>query len=66
MQEQQATMAAVDELTDRLDEDWLPEWKKLEDKAMEERGEALRIFDVTDVKGKCLNACPTINVSSVA
>ena len=36
VQEQQATMAAVDELTDRLDENWLLEWKKLEDKAVEE------------------------------
>jgi hypothetical protein len=42
---------ALDELTDRISDDWITEWKKLEEKAMRERGDALKIYDVAETRG---------------
>lgn len=43
--------SAVDDLTDRISEEWIVEWTALEEKAMEQRGEFLRIYDVAETKG---------------
>lgn len=42
---------ALDELTDRISHDWIAEWRKLEERAMQERGDALKIYDIAETHG---------------
>jgi len=58
LHEREETKLVLEELTDRISEEWVSEWKTLEECAMAERGEHLRIYDVELVKGLylyCLN-----------
>ena len=43
--------SALDELTDRISEEWIEEWKELEERAMQERGDALKIYDIAETQG---------------
>jgi|HubBroStandDraft_1064217.scaffolds.fasta_scaffold11432_7 hypothetical protein len=43
---------ALDELTDRISDEWIAEWKELEAKAMQERGDALKIYDIAETQGQ--------------
>jgi hypothetical protein len=43
---------ALDELTDRLSDEWIAEWKELEALAIDERGDILRMYDVDETHGK--------------
>jgi hypothetical protein len=45
------TGAAYQELTARLDTNWIDEWMKQESNAMRNRGEALQIYNVSSPKG---------------
>lgn len=46
--------SAVEELTKSIGNDrWIREWKKLEEVAKEERGEALMIYNVSHTPGVC-------------
>ena len=44
---------AFEELSDRLKPEWMREWRQQEKCAVEERGENLRIYDVTLPNGRC-------------
>lgn len=46
------TGAAFRELSNCLDQAWIVEWTRAEEKAMRERGKALEIYDVVIDKGK--------------
>jgi hypothetical protein len=54
---EQKTKVAFEELSDRLNEEWLEEWGQEEKCAMDERGESLRIYDVTLKNGEFLTCC---------
>jgi hypothetical protein len=54
LRELDRTREAFEELTKRIDDQWISEWKKLEQDAMENRGEQLRIYDITTPKGLLL------------
>lgn len=43
---------ALDELSDRLSDEWIAEWKELEESAIDERGDILRMYDVDETHGK--------------
>jgi hypothetical protein len=43
---------ALDELTDRLSDEWIAEWTELEELAMNERGDMLKVYDVAETHGK--------------
>lgn len=47
-----ATGASFRELSNCLDQAWIVEWTRAEEKAMRERGKALEIYDVVIDKGK--------------
>jgi hypothetical protein len=49
--EREVARSALEDLSDVVDEEWLVEWKGAEAKAIAERGDFLRIYDVQDVKG---------------
>ena len=51
LQQQEETKSALDELTARISNAWVSEWRQLEGRAMSERGTWLRIYDVADTKG---------------
>ena len=56
-QQQAETKSALDELTARISNAWVSEWKQLEERAMNERGNLLRIYDVANTKGE---PCPML------
>jgi hypothetical protein len=43
--------ASHEGLTKSLDREWVEKWSKEEEKAMKDRGDALRVFDVVEKKG---------------
>jgi hypothetical protein len=45
------TKLALDDLTERLEEEWILEWRQLEKIAADERGDALKLYDVGDEAG---------------
>ena len=49
--EREVARSALEDLSDVVDKEWLVEWKGAEAKAIAERGDFLRIYDVQDVKG---------------
>ena len=53
-QEREDKKLALDELTKRLEPTWVLDWKNLEEKAMTQRGDALMVYDVTNVKSQYL------------
>jgi hypothetical protein len=46
------TETAYEELTDRLDNDWIEKWTRQEREAMQNRGEDLKIYVVASEKSK--------------
>jgi hypothetical protein len=42
----------LDELTDRLSDEWIAEWTELEEVAMNERGDMLKEYDVAETHGE--------------
>ena len=54
MTEREDKKLALDELTKWLEPTWVLDWKNLEEKAMTQRGDALTVYDVTNVKGQYL------------
>ena len=42
---------ALDELTERISEEWIAEWTELEAKAIEERGDSLKVYDIAETQG---------------
>jgi hypothetical protein len=51
LQEREEHKISLSKLTSHLNEAWILEWKELEEQAMVERGDALRIYDVAAEKG---------------
>ena len=53
--------SAVEELTKSIGNSrWISEWKKLEEKAMTKRGEALMVYNVSHAPGVFFNSCDCI------
>jgi len=47
------TGKAYEELTSRLDSDWIIGWTALEERALLEGGDSLKIYQVSMEKGEC-------------
>src|SRR5204863_8060478 len=48
LQEKEESASVIAELTAQMNEEWIVEWRQLEQNATTQRGEALRIYDVVD------------------
>jgi len=53
------TRKAYDGLTNRLDSDWITDWTALEERALVEGGESLKIYQVSLEKGGASVHFPT-------